>query len=885
VHGAIAQTADHLYEDLDEDRQRVTRDIMLRLTALGQGTEDTRRRVTRSELGTDPATVEVLDRLATARLITLGEDTVEMAHEAVIRSWPLLQSWLVMDRETVMAHRRLTEAAAEWDSHGRDESLLYRGARLDSWRESEAERLNDLEREFLTAGRGVVEQEHRSRRRRLRWTVGSLVSATALVAVLAVVSLLVAANAEHNRDLATSRQLVTEARIQSQTDPELGLLLAREAFTTAPGDAAEATLRQAMADSHLRAVLPDSGGTVCRVAFSPDGGQLASLDNEGRLRVWDMTGEIREIARSAPREQDHPHCPGGGTGPVFSADGTRIAGTYANDELWTWDWTREGAPLTRTDRRPAWDDAIDPIVFSPGLDRVATVSRRGDILIWPASGDDPPLELRTGDQRVSALRFSQDGRQLTSVTDDGTVRVWDLAGGGDEVVRQGDGERVVTVAISSDGRRLAAGSRDGTVTTSDIASGAGPVVLGGHDGYVYDLSFSADGKWLVSTGDDGLVQVWNAHQRAAPAVLRGPYGAVRTAVPSPDGRTVVTVNEHGAAHVWAVDEVDVLTVVPGGPGSVPALVASADGRRVAVSWSDGSMQVRDTAGNSPPATLTTQESGDRIMTGGGVPPAVFSPDGRFLASRYPVRLWNVDDLTKPVEIPVPFVDSLAFGPDGERIVVVTRGAAPSIRNVDGTGATTPLPVAGLGPEPDLGDITWSPDGHHIAATTGYGTVLLWDLRKRTGPVVLPGGTGHVSPLVFSADSARLVSARTDGTVHVWDVPTPGDPVLLRGHQGGTWSVAFLAGSRRLVTTGNDATVRFWDIEEHAEPLALNGFRASVTSVAPLSDDRFVSAHGDGTVRTWRCPACAPVDEVLAHVDEHVSRDLTEEEREIYLSAG
>jgi transcriptional regulator with XRE-family HTH domain len=78
VRGAIAQTAEKVYGPLDASQQQTARSIFLRLTALGEGTEDTRRRVARSEFGAaaDPiqATV-VLEHLAQARLITLGGDS------------------------------------------------------------------------------------------------------------------------------------------------------------------------------------------------------------------------------------------------------------------------------------------------------------------------------------------------------------------------------------------------------------------------------------------------------------------------------------------------------------------------------------------------------------------------------------------------------------------------------------------------------------------------------------------------------------------------------------------------------------------------------------------------------------------------------------------
>src|SRR5205823_328428 len=102
VRQAIARTAEAVFSQLDLVQQGIAKDVFMRLTALGEGTEDTRRRVRRAELvaGREPQAIRVLlERLADARLVSLGEDTVEVAHEALIRAWPRLQRWLAEDRE------------------------------------------------------------------------------------------------------------------------------------------------------------------------------------------------------------------------------------------------------------------------------------------------------------------------------------------------------------------------------------------------------------------------------------------------------------------------------------------------------------------------------------------------------------------------------------------------------------------------------------------------------------------------------------------------------------------------------------------------------------------------------------------------------------------
>ena len=177
VAGAIAQTANSVYAGLEPGDQALARNIFLRLTELGEeGTQDTRRRVAPAELVHSaeeaPAVEALLKKLADARLITTGENQVEVAHEALIREWPTLRGWLEQDREGLRIHRHLTDAAGEWERLGREPGELYRGARLATageWAKAYGEALNPLESEFLAASQELArrrEVEREARRQR-----------------------------------------------------------------------------------------------------------------------------------------------------------------------------------------------------------------------------------------------------------------------------------------------------------------------------------------------------------------------------------------------------------------------------------------------------------------------------------------------------------------------------------------------------------------------------------------------------------------------------------------------------------------------------------------------------------------------------------------------
>ena len=112
----------------------------------------------------------VIERLTAARLLVVGDDSAEIAHEALIREWPRLRGWLAEDREELRTLRQLTTAARSWDENGRDDADLYRGPRLAAAVElaGDERQLSRVEREFLDASQDAQARELRSARRRAR---------------------------------------------------------------------------------------------------------------------------------------------------------------------------------------------------------------------------------------------------------------------------------------------------------------------------------------------------------------------------------------------------------------------------------------------------------------------------------------------------------------------------------------------------------------------------------------------------------------------------------------------------------------------------------------------------------------------------------------------
>jgi formylglycine-generating enzyme required for sulfatase activity len=195
VKKAIAQTAESVYDHLTPAEQTIARGIFLRLTELGEGTQDTRRRVKLDELGqakAGDAVIKVLKTLTDARLVTAEQDSAEVAHEALIREWGTLRKWLDEDRESLRLQHHLTESAQEWERRGREAGELYRGARLkqlQDWLKEHGDALSPLEGEFVKASQNSKKQE---RTRQFIWAGVGFVSS--LVVEITVIIALVLSN-------------------------------------------------------------------------------------------------------------------------------------------------------------------------------------------------------------------------------------------------------------------------------------------------------------------------------------------------------------------------------------------------------------------------------------------------------------------------------------------------------------------------------------------------------------------------------------------------------------------------------------------------------------------------------------------------------------------
>jgi WD40 repeat protein/DNA-binding SARP family transcriptional activator len=840
VRGAVARLAEDAFEGLDPERQGIARDVLLRLAGIGEGGAAVRRRVALRDLRADaPGPVaDVVATLAGRRLLSIGDGSVEVAHEALLREWPRLVAWLDDDAASRRLRRHLAQAAIEWEQGGRDPADLYRGARLAAaveWAGTHPDELQAGERDFLAAGKSAGGRAQR----RLRAVAGGM-------AVLLVGAVVAGLLALEQRGAAREEAAVAEAQrlgAQALTVKELdrSLLLARQGVALHDSVATRSDLLGALLRSPAAVgAFNGDGDPLLSADLSPDGRILALGDSAGTLRVFDTTTR-RQVLR--PYQVD-----GSFLAVRFSPDGRKLAVSNAGSGGGYVDVldARTRDLVTRL-------EGFDGLSRSVGRAELIAFSPDSRTIVVPVLGSDSGLsdsglgrwdvesgKLLQGPVAVDPARLS-----LLEITTRGRL----VAVEGDRLVvrdaasllptRQFAVPRAAAGALSPDGRLAALGGSDGTVRLVDLATGRVRATRVRHDAAVTALRFGPGGRRLLSADAGGAVIAWDSRRAAVAERMDGHAGSVRALAISPDGHTGYSAGTDGAAIAWdlAGTRRFGLPVDAGAlAGEAPLVAAAAAASVVAVVQRDGAIAISDSR---------TLRGRLRIAPAGSHPPTGIdvAPGGSILAATAldgSVRLWDLPT-GKPLGDPIQAHTGPAGAPslsaDGRWLATASIDVAPSV-GVSAPSAERTVALidvrrrrlvrsASVNPPGQLSfrflrDVRLSPDGRALVVLTasesldeglrdGNLDVLsvpdLEPLRGRSDPDAPPATEG-----AFSADGRVFVFADHQGRAWIYDAATwKHRGGALSGHSGMVVSADVSPDGALVATTGTDGAARLWDV--------------------------------------------------------------------------
>jgi WD40 repeat protein/DNA-binding SARP family transcriptional activator len=888
VRGAIAHTAESLYQTLPPDEQMITRSILVRLTEFGEGTEDTRRRASFNELtlrAEDSYEVRaVLNRLAEARLVTLAEDTAQVAHEALIREWPRLREWLSQDREGMLLHRRLTEAAQEWELLERSPDILYRGARLAQAREwalPHGANMNELEREFLNASIRLTEREAAEREaqyqrelenarklaeaerqraemesqraeelarssRQLRKR--SLYLAGAFVIALIMGSIALFFNVQSNRNAVTAQNNAATAQVAKDN--------AIHAQATAEAERLRAETEKQIAVSRELAV-----SAVNNVSIDPERSVLLSLHALSQSHTKEAEEALHQSVQALRTRLKLIGHQDWVFGVAFSPDGKRLATSSGDQTAKVWD-AGTGAELFTLSGHSA---EVIALAFSPDGTRLATGSADGTAKVWDANRGGELFTLDDDWDWVNEVDFSPDGTRLVTINDNEEIRLWDAETGESLEIPIGQIDVVNEVAFSPDGSRLAASGRNGVIIIWD--STTAQELLRIEDERIQDITLGQDcsratdtqgqlcDTLLVSGHINGLVKIWDAVTGEHQLTLSGHTNVISEVAISRDGTQLASASNDGTITVWDIATGRELLTLAGHSGAVSGIAFSPDGNVLASVSEDGTARIWDTSPSGSRELLT--------LGSGPLRSLALSPDEkRIITTGADVPMAQVWDAETGEELMVlaghqGTIYAATYSPDGTRIATGSADNSAKVWNAVNGAELLTLPGHGPGAISDLLsgvlDVDFSPDGERLATAGADGVAKVWDANTGEKLLTLSGHTAGLTRIVFSPDGDLLATASDspDSTARIWDAATGNELQVLAGHPDQIWGIAFSPDGKRLVTSGWGAVIKVWDVSTGEELMELSGHTGTVETVAFSADGNHLASAGTDTlIKIW-----------------------------------
>lgn len=773
IHGAVAQSAERLYAQVEPDHRGALRDLILRLLSPGTAGEPVRTRVPRRLIGTDAQYDRLIEMLVAARLVTSDDGVLEITHESLARAWPRLRGWLEDDVDGRRILHHLSATADAWDTLGRPDSELYRGVRLtraDGWWKTTGATLTGVERDFLAAGQARAEVEEQGAAVRAREQARLITRLRQVLAVATVLLLLALAGggvalfqwdrADDNAAAAAASEIDAVARRAGASalvtsDIDTSLLLAVAGVRLDPATGTHNSLLAALTNRPgLFASTAIEGDLPLALDASADGRFVAILDESHRLRLHDArSGDLLES-----RQLGSPLVTMGlafGEPLKFSPDGRWLAVARTADG---------GRPLD--------------LLQVPGLTPARTL--RGIPRPGLQTTDLPPLAptvtlrgLPPQGWQATDFSFSADGSHLAAALQGpsksdgselvGMALVWDLE-------REARPRRFRMTAVMQP--QVALGAQGQVLYTSyplrrhSVVTGASRALDPGERHFVWSLEVLRGGRDVIGI-DNTTPRVFDGTSGRVLATYRaeGFFNSLRV---SPDGtKFAVTSWEQREVREWRVDDPDQpARAFALDRGNANAVDYSADGTFLHATGRGGAaLRKWDLTGRRSYVRTVRTSSG----YGGGF--GVMAPDGQ-----RSVVLWGDE------------TDS------GWDVTDYRDGSVGTILARDGYRHTYGA---------------FHPDGRHFATTAG-GRIMVWDEKEKLSVQrnAFPGQ--RITELDYTSDGSRIAVSELDGTVTMLDadtLKTVGTPVELSEPM--SWVVARPDRRTAVVLLGGvEATGRF-----------------------------------------------------------------------------
>jgi len=610
----------------------------------------------------------------------------------------------------------------------------------------------------------------------------------------------------------------------------------------------------------LARVLHGHKGPVVDLAIAPDESWLATVGDDGAIRLWNLSND--DCLEIAAEPDEKPRS------VEIGPDGSWLLTMNFGAKIHQWN-SSTGAKQTTIQVTERY---ISGMALMPNGSEVA-VGVGGSIEIRDISSASIKAVLPDTDVTYDVLVCSPDGSWLAAAGEQRTVEIdkqgligkrraqylgWssspgvtrydtnlfaltlhDVASGARRATLLAHTDWINACAIAPDGSWLATASSDSTIGVWDVSTGTERATLLGHSGNVYAVAIAPNSRWMASGGEDCAVRLWDTSTGEQRATLVGHTDLVKRIAIAPSGRWLASAGYDGTVRVW--ESTFAGTSSPSDDTDSVSDVVAIGVDLIATTHGDNTVRLRDAQTGVVQTVLIGHSEG--VMEGFsiyGVSAVATSSDPTWLATAgYDgvIRLWETASGAELANIKIWRVNmwpaGLAISPDGAWLAFGRCGApglAPDgsihILHIQ-TGMET---MTLKGHSHWVSGIAIAPNGSWLASSSEDQTVRLWDANTGREKCVVQGHTGKVNCVAISPDGSWLASASDDWTARLWDAETGLARSVLQGHGGPVTCVTFAPGGSLVATTSTDQTLRIWE-SQTGRPAATMRIDGPLRSVA------------------------------------------------------
>jgi WD40 repeat protein len=810
---SLTQKADEEYEMLvkeDLAYKQIIRHVMLRMVALGGG-ELARRRVPLSELEYPPPkhdlVKEVIERFTKARLLVTGEDAegnnyVEPAHDALVRGWQKLLTW-VKEEKNLRLQRRLTPSALEWNNQSQVKFLWNTNPYLHVL---DQEILKSPDNNWLNQVEANFVRESIKLRRKKSITRWSLISAAfVLLGSATGIAINFAIDAQ-NRFLEASS---TSAESMFNSGRELDALVK----ATETGESLKNTLPFIVNEKNriqviniLRKIVYGikeknhfitNDKNIINVSYSPVSNILASINKSGTIKLWQDDGKIiQEFSQNQVNDD------GEYFSIRFSSDGKKLIA--ASDKQGIKIWQRQSHNKFTQHQIISQKETIMSIAISRDFKKIAIGSFLGNknlIKIFTIDGKLLKTFDNAHNKRINDLSFSPDGQTLASGSADDTVKIWDLQNAKDIKTILINKAVFIVTFLNKD--TLITADSDEKIKLWDVYKGnLKKEFKERHLQTISDLAVSSDHKTLVSASKDKTIKIWNIEDGKLLDTLTNDTSGFLDVEFIKNSKEIASVSENGDIKMWDLD--NKLPTLEGEKLSFSpdkSTIATIKNREIKL-WKPNFQPIK--------SFLTDHN--------GSITQIRFSHDSKIIASTSAdktIKLWNLNGkLLTTLKGHQESVTSVAFNPKDNIIVSGSLDRTAKLWSINGT-----LKKTLKGHQEVVTSVDFSRDGEIIASGSNDDKVKLWN-QKGELMNTLQDYTDDILDVKFITVTAFLqgfwekqfvATASRDKTVQLRSLNGKKLGNSLE-HKDGVKQLKFDPNNNILASFTENNTIKFWSLK-------------------------------------------------------------------------